>query len=76
MVFAVAIGCVGDRDIVASGGYDQTVRLWDAHARTGVHTLDTVAPVSAIALAPESAIYVASGPAICSLKHMAEAATI
>ena len=29
-VRAVAIGRAGDRDVIVSGSYDQTVRVWDA----------------------------------------------
>ena len=27
---AVAIGCTGDRDVIVSGRWDKTVRVWDA----------------------------------------------
>ena len=29
-VEAVAIGRIGDRDIIVSGSWDHTVRMWDA----------------------------------------------
>jgi hypothetical protein len=62
-VSAVAIGHVGDRDVIVSGGGD-SVRIWSAaHAETLVQ--DTLDPVNAAALAGNLLTF-AAGTAICA----------
>ena len=70
-VRTVALGRFGGHVVVASAGDDGTVRLWDAHTRAGFQTLDTLAPVTALTLAPRLGVFAASGPAICSFKGTA-----
>ena len=67
-VTAVALGRAGDRDVIVSGSYDGTVRIWDVTA-TPVHLVyDMAAPVSAVALQPPL-LAVAAGSSVCLLSH-------
>jgi Prp8 binding protein len=50
-VSAVATGSSGDGDLIATGGDDGIVRVYDGRTRTAVHTLATGMPVLALALA-------------------------
>jgi WD40 repeat protein len=50
-VRAVALGRVGDRDVIVSGSDDRTVRIWDAATGRLMLVQDTVDdPVNAIAV--------------------------
>jgi WD40 repeat protein len=75
-VLAVAVGRVGGRHVVASASDDRTVRLWDVETRIVIDTLDTLDRVTALALAPPFALYIASGPAICCFTSAAGAAPL
>jgi WD40 repeat protein len=64
-VTSVAIGRVGDRDVIVSGGNDRTVRIWDPTRGTDIAVQDTLHPVTAVAAASGLVIVVA-GQAICA----------
>lgn len=66
-VRAVALGRVGDRDVIVSGSWDETVRIWDAASGTACDTIDLDAPVWTVALQP-GLLCVAAGSSICLLR--------
>lgn len=72
-VNAVSVTRFGDRAVIASASDDRSVRIWDAQTHKAIHTLDTLDRVTAIALAPPSRLYIASGPAICCITPDTEA---
>jgi len=65
-VLAVALGSVGGREVIVSGGVDQTVRIWDFFDSDALTTIDVLAPAMALGLAQFRILCVAAGPALCT----------
>jgi WD40 repeat protein len=64
-VFAVAVGPVGKRAVIVSGGADATVRVWDAQPRSLLHVLDTLTAAHCLAyFAGTCALYIVTGTAL------------
>ena len=53
-VAAVAVGRAGDRDVIVSGGYDKTVRVWDAVTGEPVAQQQFADAILSLALAGET----------------------
>ena len=49
-VTSVAVGRLGGRDVIVSGSYDDTVRLWDAAGQPIGEPLDLMEAVGALTL--------------------------
>jgi WD40 repeat protein len=60
----VALGELGDREVIVSGSEDGAVRIWDL-SRTTFITVDLLADVSAVAV-DDGVLCVATGPALCT----------
>ena len=64
-VEAVAIGRVGDRDVIVSASYDNTVRIWD-FAEGGSLVVDLLGRAKAVALTKDGrSLCVSAGHTIC-----------
>lgn len=63
---AVALGMVDRRDVIVSGGPDETVRIWDPATGMTLHTADLLNPVRALGVDQGGRLYVASGRAVCA----------
>ena len=67
-VTAVAIGRIGDRDVIVSGGWDDTVRVWN-FPEGGSLTIDLLGMAEAIALTMDGCgLCVSAGHTICMFK--------
>ncbi len=64
-VLAVALGRLGDRDVIISGGNDGTVRVWNPATGTTLHVADLLGPAQGLAFGQDGQVYVATGHAIC-----------
>jgi WD40 repeat protein len=49
-VTSVASGHIEDHDIIITGSFDRTLRVWDVAARRIVAVLDVFGPVTSVAL--------------------------
>jgi WD40 repeat protein len=67
-VNAVAVARIHARDVVVSGGDDQTVRLWDVATRVELAVLDLLAPVSSLVIDETGQrLYIATGRAVATI---------
>jgi hypothetical protein len=66
-VNAVAVGRLGDRDVVVSGGDDETVRIWDATGTTIGEPLALVESCKGLAFRAEG-IVLATGKGVALLE--------
>jgi U3 small nucleolar RNA-associated protein 15 len=59
----VRAGCVSSlsSDIVVSGSYDHTVRVWDRRKSASVMNMDHGSPVEDVLLLPNDALLVTAG---------------
>jgi WD40 repeat protein len=62
-VSTVAVGHLGDRDVIVSGSEDATVRVWDAADGANVATMRVAGPIRGIALDPHRGVIYAVGSA-------------
>ena len=65
-VMAVALERVGDSDLIVSGSYDGTVRIWDPTPSNDCRILDTLGPVSAVAVGCNGTLSAIAGRALCT----------
>lgn len=63
---AVALGRVGDHDAIVTGGYDGTVRIWDADHLVAGPILDTLVPIQAVGTTRDGTICAATAHALCA----------
>jgi WD40 repeat protein len=70
-VWGVALGRVGERDVIVSGSHDRTVRVCDAATRTVLAIQDTFDPVYAVA-ATANRVAAASSRAVITLDMQPE----
>lgn len=62
-VMAVALGRLGEREVIATGGVDSTVRIWDTHRQSTI-VLDLFKPVIASAISSSDRLCVATVTAV------------
>ena len=65
LVNAVALGRVGNREVIVSGSHDETVRIWDSHG-TAAATVDVLAKVETVDLSQDGVLYAGTGHALCA----------
>jgi WD40 repeat protein len=65
-VWAVAVGRLGDRDVIVSGSTDASVRVWDAATGTPSFVQDTIDDVRAVTLAGNLLAF-STGTAVCAI---------
>jgi hypothetical protein len=72
-VAAVALGRLGDRDIIVSASHDRTLRIWDARAASILEVVDLLGIPRGVTIAQSGeSIYAASIRAICAFTAQAE----
>jgi U3 small nucleolar RNA-associated protein 15 len=52
-------------DIILSGGYDNTVRMYDTRINTSVFHMDHGAPVESVLFLPTGGVFLSAGMCIC-----------
>jgi WD40 repeat protein len=67
-VNAVAVGRIGNRDVIVAGGGDDSVRIWDAVSGQCKTILVLLGSPTACALAAPNLLCVAVGASVCTFR--------